>query len=296
MSKNQTYIAIGLEDLTTAPLKRLFGNMFSLGKATDKVKDGFRLFGRQSSDETKKLDRTIVELQQELDKLRQKRLFERDIENVKKINSEINRTENELKKLQTAGDKSDNIFGKIVGRSFQFNQLRDAIIGIADGLKSLTAPSESFEFAMAKVQTMANLSASEFEVMNSQVKELAKTIPITRDELGEGLYQVISAGVPEDNWLTFLEQSSKSSIGGVADLSDVVKVTSTVIKNYGLEWENAMDIQDKIQKTVQLGSTNFQEMAQALPSVTGYASTLKVGIDELMGAFATLTQLANLLL
>lgn len=51
----------------------------------------------------------------------------------------------------------------------------------------------------------------------------------------------------------------------------------------------AADIQDKIQLTAKNGVTSFEQLAQALPRVTGNAATLGVTIDELLGTFATLT-------
>ena len=102
--------------------------------------------------------------------------------------------------------------------------------------------------------------------------DLAKNIPIARDLLADGLYQVISNGVPEDNWISYLEASSRSAVGGIADVGEVVKVTSTVIKNYAMDWSAAKDVQDKIQLTAKNGVTSFEQLAAALPAVTGQAA------------------------
>ncbi len=142
---------------------------------------------------------------------------------------------------------------------------------------------------MAAANTMAGKSGEDFQNLKEQVTELSKTIPVARDQLANGLYQVISNGVPEDNWIEYLEKSAKASVGGIADLEETVKVTSTVIKNYGLEWDAAGEIQDKIQLTAKNGVTSFEQMAQALPRVTAQAATLGVSVDELMASFATLT-------
>ncbi|MCF0203596.1 MAG: phage tail tape measure protein [Bacteroidaceae bacterium] len=60
-------------------------------------------------------------------------------------------------------------------------------------------------------------------------------------------------------------------------------------KNYAMDWSAAGEIQDKIQMTAKNGVTSFEQLAAALPRVTGNAATLGVSIDELMAAFATLT-------
>lgn len=169
------------------------------------------------------------------------------------------------------------------------NAAMDMLGKLKGTIDDLAGSYESWETAMAQVNTMAGKDAAGLADLTSKVSELSKTIPKAREELAEGLYQTISNGVPEADWLTFLEQSAKASVGGIADLSETVKVTSTVIKNYGLEWSQAGEIQDKIQTTAKNGVTSFGELASALPRVTANAATLDVSIDELMATFATLT-------
>lgn len=169
------------------------------------------------------------------------------------------------------------------------NNVTNAISQISGALNGVTEESRSFSAAMNAANTMAGKSGEDFAKLKGQVAELSKSIPVVRDELANGLYQVISNGVPEDNWIAFLQKSAKASVGGIADLGETVKVTSTIIKNYGLSWDKAGDVQDKIQLTAKNGVTSFEQLAQALPRVTSNAATLGVSIDELMATFATLT-------
>ena len=169
------------------------------------------------------------------------------------------------------------------------NQAISVINGLKTTIQDFTAESSAFAKSMAVANTMAGKGGKDFAALKDSVTELSKEIPLTRDELANGLYQVISNGVPEDNWLDYLRASAKASVGGVADLGEAVKVTSTLIKNYGLSWQDATAIQDKIQLTAKNGVTSFEQMAQALPRVSGNAATLGVSVDDLMATFATLT-------
>ena len=169
------------------------------------------------------------------------------------------------------------------------NQIIGAVNSVGAALQSLTGDSSSFAKSMAVTNTMAGKGGKDFAALKDSVTELSKEIPLTRDELANGLYQVISNGVPEDNWIDYLRASAKASVGGVADLGEAVKVTSTLIKNYGLSWQDATAIQDKIQLTAKNGVTSFEQLAQALPRVSGNAATLGVSVDDLMATFATLT-------
>lgn len=171
----------------------------------------------------------------------------------------------------------------------KWNNVSNAIGQLSSVLNDITAESRSFGGAMAAANTMAGKSGEEFAKLKDQVAELSHEVPIARDKLANGLYQVISNGVPENNWITFLNKSARASVAGIANLDETVKVTSTIIKNYGLDWEAAGSIQDKIQLTAKNGVTSFEQLAQALPRVTSQAATLGVSVDELMATFSTLT-------
>lgn len=202
-----------------------------------------------------------------------------------------------VEELRNAVDKTKTSWASaqetIARSTFAFQGLQDAVSNIATSLNDLTEESRSFGAAMASANTMAGKSGEDFAKLKDQVAELSHTIPIARDELANGLYQVVSNGVPEDNWIAFLNKSARASVGGLADLGETVKVTSNIIKNYGLDWDAAGSIQDKIQLTAKNGVTSFGELAQALPRVTSQASTLGVSVDELMATFSTLTNVSG---
>ena len=165
----------------------------------------------------------------------------------------------------------------------------NAVSQLTNTLNSATEESRTFGAAMKAANTMAGKDAEGFAKLKDQVAELSETIPMARDQLANGLYQVISNGVPEDNWIAYLQSSARSAVGGIADVGEVVKVTSTIIKNYGLEWDAAQDIQDKIQLTAKNGVTSFEQLAAALPSVTGQAAQLGVSFTEMLAVMSTLT-------
>lgn len=208
---------------------------------------------------------------------------------VKKITMDVGELQKAIGNTKTESDKLRDSLIK-------YNQINEMIRSASDGfaqlsgyLNNVTEESRSFGGAMAAANTMAGKSGQELANLKDQVSDLAGEIPVARDELANGLYQVISNGVPEDNWITFLDKSARASVGGLADLGETVKVTSTIIKNYGLDWKDAESVQDKIQLTAKNGVTSFEQLAQALPRVTSQASTLGVSIDELMATFSTLT-------
>ena len=201
--------------------------------------------------------------------------------------------------VQQLADKLGVVHDKVTAADRAFFQWSQSVQGLSSVsnavgqlnsvLQNITGDSMNFAKAMKQANTMAGKDAAGFDRLKDQVADLSTEIPIARDELANGLYMVVSNGVPEDNWISFLQKSARSSVGGVADLGQAVTVTSTIIKNYGLAWEAAGDIQDKIQLTAKNGVTSFEQLSEALPSVAGSAAQLGITIDELMAIFATCT-------
>ncbi len=179
---------------------------------------------------------------------------------VKDLATSLNDAQKAAANAVSAGTKWREFATAASGTITSINAIRGA-------LSDLTAESNQFTAAMKEANTMAGKDGAGFQQLNKQVTELSESVPMARDALAKGLYQVISNGVPEDNWMSYLEKSAKASVGGLADLQEVVKVTSTVIKNYGLSWEDAEKVQDKIQLTAKNGVTSFEQLAQALPKV-----------------------------
>lgn len=213
--------------------------------------------------------------------------------NGKKVLHDVTVSTDELRSaLVDVGKEARNAMDEMTTLA-QTSMMVDALTNVVDRLCSsvngLADDWNSFDKGMRAVNTMAGKNAEDLGKLKDQVAALGNEIPKTKEELSAGLYQVISNGVPEDNWIAFLEQSAKASVGGIADLGETVTVTSTIIKNYGLEWGKAGEIQDKIQMTAKNGVTSFEQLAAALPRVSGNAATLGVSIDELMATFATLT-------
>lgn len=84
------------------------------------------------------------------------------------------------------------------------NAFANSFKQLSDSLNNLTAESQQFEKSMGAANTMAGKDSTGFAQLKGEVAELGKEIPLVRDQLANGLYQTISNGVPENNWIDFL--------------------------------------------------------------------------------------------
>lgn len=208
-----------------------------------------------------------------------------------------------LRTVSVAAKNADEAIGRIAASasaaSGGLRRMADMSIMLDAGVRSIqtlqnviggaVSQFNSFDSAMRRANTMALQSGEAYDRLRGQIVSMGKEIPLVRDELANGLYETISNGVPEDNWIGFLDRSARAAVGGCADLGTTVGTTATIIKTYSLAWDQAQAVQDRMQMTAKKGKTSIAELGQALPRVSGSAAQLGVQLDELMAVFATTT-------
>ena len=95
-----------------------------------------------------------------------------------------------------------------------------SIAAVAFG--ALSVGSIQFSHGMARANTMAEVGEKQLAQYSNQIRGIAEVVPKAKTALAEGLYETISAGVPKNNWITFLNDSSKAAYAGTAEVGLVV--------------------------------------------------------------------------
>lgn len=169
-----------------------------------------------------------------------------------------------------------NLIGKGIG--FIKNQLADTIeVG------------RLFERNWANATTQMNLSAEAMDGMRRQLLNLSPTLG-SATELADGMYEVISAGVPAGEAIEFLGNAAKSAKAGFTDSRTAIDALTTVINAYGLSAGDATRVSDMMFESVKRGKQTYAEMATSLGTVVPIASQVGLGFDQVAAAMATLTR------
>lgn len=186
-------------------------------------------------------------------------------------------------------------FGKIGGVMGKAVVAGAAAAGVAVGAFAVkgVADAASVEKGLREVNALFGRTGPEgeasFKRLQSGVAGLSGEIGIAQDVLTKGLYQAISAGVPEENVFEFLKVAGKASIAGVTDVETAVDGITTTLNAFGLEATEAESVADSMYATVQGGKTTFGELAASLANVAPAAAASKVSFTEVNAAIATMT-------
>lgn len=147
-----------------------------------------------------------------------------------------------------------------------------------------------FEKGMLEVFTLLpGVSKREMGKMTADVLKLSRTMGLLTTDIVPALYQAISAGVPKENVIKFMEVASKAAIAGVTSLETAVDGLTSVINAYGKENMTAKKAADIMFTTVRLGKTTFEELAASLYNVTPVAAAVGISFEDVTAAIAALT-------
>lgn len=153
----------------------------------------------------------------------------------------------------------------------------------------MTAMSEAFEMSMTNVATLLGNDTKLLGQYQVQILELSRQVPQSATELADGLYQVISAGVPAGEAMQFLETSAKAAIGGLTSSFTAVDAITSVMNSYNLTAQDATMISDKMFTAVKAGKISFEQLASGIGMVAPVASAAGVSLDQMLAGLATAT-------
>lgn len=163
-----------------------------------------------------------------------------------------------------------------------------AAAGAAMFVGAVTKAAE-FETAMANVNTIAGLSATELESLSGSILKIGQNIPQNLPTLTKGLYDLVSSGVPASQAVDALALAAKAASAGLSSVDIAVQAGMANINAYGLPVEDLTRIFDLQFQTVNLGVTTYTQLAGAMGNILPAASALKVPLEEMYAAIAQLT-------
>lgn len=160
---------------------------------------------------------------------------------------------------------------------------------LKDGINGATELKGSLTEVVTLTGSVGDAAAKDFSLFKDTVKSVSNEFGIAQDVLTNGLYNAISAGVPKDNALEFLQVASQASIAGVTDVNTAVDGLSTVLNAFGLDASETQNVADSMFTAVKGGKTTFAELSSSMFQVAPGAAAAGVSFQEVNAAIAGLT-------
>ena len=170
-----------------------------------------------------------------------------------------------------------------------FVALTAAVVGLSAVVVKSVQAAADFEKQMANVGTLLGKDAlGSIGLLEQGLKDLSSTTGTSLEELADGLFYVVSAGVETEKQMGFLASANELAVAGTTDLSTSISALVGFMKAYGDESVDAGEAADLLFQINKEGFTTFEEVATSINKVTTFANLASVSQGELAGAMATL--------
>lgn len=189
--------------------------------------------------------------------------------------------------------------------------LKDTLRSVGDGLGSaggalttLFAPaaaalgvavnsSNQYATALTNIQAVTGQSSGEIAALRSQLMSIGTASVAGPQAVAEAYYDVAGGVTDASARMATLRAAVSLSQAGNASLAGSTKALIGVMNSYKFSADQAGFASDVLTRTVGMGVGTMDEFATALPMVTGLASSLGIGFDDLGAMSAYLTTQGN---
>lgn len=193
----------------------------------------------------------------------------------------------------TTAAKNDAAATSTDGLSGAFGKLKmpllvagAAVVGI--GIAAVHMAGD-FQDSMTQLVTGAGESQKNLATVSAGVLQISAQVGTSAKDTAAGLYLIESAGYHGSAGLAVLKAAEEGAKVGGAQMATVADATTTVLNDFGSQGVTAANAVNALIATVAQGKTHLQDLGQSLAQILPTASAAHVGLNDVMGAMATMT-------
>ena len=198
--------------------------------------------------------------------------------------------------IEGLGSSSEQAQTKIDSASASMGRGLKMMGGGAAILGAVAAPmmvSASWESGMSEVWTVADITKEKLTTMGDEALGVMAKYGGELGNTTKALYNTLSASIPVEVSIAFLNTAMMAATAGVSDANTAVDGLTNVLNAYTNQSYTATQASDMMFAAIKGGKTTFGEMSHSIGEVNGLANSLGLGFDQIAAGFATMTKGGN---
>ena len=150
----------------------------------------------------------------------------------------------------------------------------------------------SFERELLNANSVFGQTNSDLFDIGNDILEFGNKYGLAVENGAQGLYQLASAGLTANEAAALLPHTLKLSMAVQGDHNTLAKLTTQVIKGYGMEFSEAARLTDMFAFAIQKSLIEWQDLASAVKFAMPFFTSTGQSIEQLLGALQILTDRA----
>jgi TP901 family phage tail tape measure protein len=186
------------------------------------------------------------------------------------------------------------------GLSAGLDSLSSGLTNVGASLTGLAAPvaaafgagvlaSNAFSQSVTNTGAVLGLTQDEIAALRSELLTIGGDTVAGPQAVADAYYDIAGGVADASTHMAILDAAIATSEAGNASLTGTTSALIAVMNSYGFAAEDATEVSDIMTRTVGMGVLTMDELASAMPSVTGVANSMGVKFDELSAVMAYFT-------
>lgn len=161
---------------------------------------------------------------------------------------------------------------------------------LQDAFEQAIGPAIKLEAEFAKIEGLTNTPAAAIDGLRDSVINLSKEIPVSSQEMAEGLYFISSSGFTGAEAMDILTASSKAAAAGLGETKTIADAVTSTLNAYQMAGSDAARVTDILLTTVKEGKGEPADLAGSLGRVLPIAAAAGVSMEQVAASMATMTR------
>jgi len=169
------------------------------------------------------------------------------------------------------------------------NKMTVATVPIAAGLAIAVNASKNFNSSMANIDAILGITGTAADDLRQKLLEYGGSTRQGPQAVADAFYSIVSGVSDASTHMAILDAAVRTADAGQADLTATTSALISTMNSYKFSADDAAHVSDVFTRTVGMGVLTMDDLASAMPQVTGLASSLGIGIEAVGGQMAYLT-------
>lgn len=207
-------------------------------------------------------------------------------ENLKTLEKQAASSNTTLQQVSLAGDKFQEVGGKISGAGEKMLPLSVGIAAVGTAAVKMTA---DFDKSMSEVKAISGATGEDFTALREKAIDLGASTAFSSNEVAGAMTEMAKAGWSTQQILDGMAGVLDSAAASGESLGTVATIVADAITGFGLAAADSTKVADLLAQAANAGTIDVSDLGESFKYVAPVAGSLGYNIEDVTTALAAMS-------
>lgn len=191
-----------------------------------------------------------------------------------------------LQQISLAGDKFQEVGGKISGAGEKLLPLTATVAAIGTAAVKMTS---DFDKSMSEVKAISGATGSDFDALREKAIDLGASTAFSSKEVADAMTEMAKAGWNTQQILDGMSGVLDAAAASGESLGNVSTIVADAITGFGLAASDSTKVADLLTQAANAGTIDITDLGESFKYIAPIAGSLNYSIEDVTTALAAMS-------